>query len=230
MSILESPPICYDTEQNPLLDRFLREGAGRVADLGAGLGRHAGYMLERGIDVDAVDLVFTPQLEEVGRRFDGRCRLIHGDIARPPLEPGSLEGIWASHCLEHVLDPLHVLSEWRRLLRSDGVLCVIVPPFKTQVVGRHVFTGWTVGQLMLTLLRAGLAIRDGAYARHGYNVCAIVRPMPDPPRLAPNDEILCRYVHLFPPAIESEILRSRRTNTFGETISCFEGDIERLNW
>ncbi len=230
MNTLETAPSRYDTDQTVLLARFLREGIQHVVDLGAGLGRHAGYMLERGLRVCAVDHVFTPELQSIAAGFAERCRLLAGDVTRLPLASNSVEAIWSSHCLEHTLDPISVLVEWRRVLRPDGVLCVIVPPFKTQVVGRHVFTGWTPGQLMLTLLRAGFDIRDGAYARHRYNVCAIVRPMRRPVAFAPNDEILCRYAHMFPPPIEAEIMDNRRKNTFGETISFFEGDFDKLNW
>ncbi len=230
MEIAEKSTVSFDTDQNPLLDRFLSEVSGRVTDLGAGLGRHTGYMLERGFDVHAVDRVLTPEIRSIASRYGGRCRLTEADITNPGFPAGSVDAIWSSHCLEHTLDPLSVLGEWRRVLKPDGVLCVIVPPFKTQVVGRHVFTGWTVGQLMLTLLRAGFDIRGGAFARHWYNVCAIVRPLSNPPRFEPNDEILCRHHALFPPQIEREILASRRLNPFGETISCFEGDIQRINW
>ncbi len=220
----------HDTDQNLLLERFLHEASAEVVDLGAGLGLHTGYMLERGRTVVAVDRALTPSLREIARRFPSRCRLVEGDLTCPALGEGRVHAIWSSHCLEHTVDPIGVLRAWRRLLRPDGVLGVVVPPFKTQVVGRHVFTGWTVGQLMLTLFRAGYRIRDGAYARHLYNVCAIVRPEASPPELEANDEILCRYHDRFPPRIAEEIGRNRRLNTFGETISWFEGDIDRLDW
>lgn len=220
----------FDTDQNPLLDRFLAERPSRVVDLGAGLGKHSGYMLEHGVAVDMVDRVITPAAREIAAQYPGRCRLIESDITTLDMDSESIDAIWSSHCLEHTLDPLEVLREWRRVLKPDGLLCVIVPPFKTQVVGRHVFTGWTVGQLMLTLLRVGFDIRHGAFAKHWYNACAIVRPLANPPTFEPNDEILCAHAQLFPPAIEQEILASKRLNPFGETISCFEGEIQRVNW
>lgn len=220
----------YDTDQNALLDRFLEERPGVVADLGAGGGNHVGYLVSRGARVDAVDLNPTDSLRRVATRFPDRCRIIVGDVMRPPFRDESVAAIWSSHCLEHTLNPLAVLAEWRRVLRPAGLLGIVVPPFKTQVVGRHVFTGWTVGQLMLTLFRAGFEIRHGAYLRLGYNVCAIVRRTEEVPNVAANDEILCRYHDRFPPRIDQEILAGRRTNPFGETIGCFEGEIDRLGW
>lgn len=220
----------YDTDQNSLLDRFLKEGPKIVTDLGAGLGSHTGYILDRGCDVLAVDMVLTDSLRQIASRYPDHCRLVREDITNLSFADHSTEAIWASHCLEHTLDPISVLAEWRRVLEVDGLLCVIVPPFKTEVVGRHVFTGWTVGQLMLTLFRAGFDIRQGSYARHLYNVCAIVRPSEHPLVFEPNDEMLWQYHDRFPPKIEEEIIRNKRKNTFGEIISCFEGDIDSLNW
>ncbi len=220
----------YETDQAPLLDRFLDEKPASVVDLGAGLGHHTGYLLARGGVVTAVDAVPTASLLGVARTEPQRCRVVAGDIARLPFADRSVDAIWASHCLEHTADPLSVLAEWRRTLHRGGVLGVAVPPFKTQVVGRHVHTGWTVGQLMVTLFRVGFEVRCGAFARHLYNICAVVRRSEQMPDLRPNDEILCRHHDQFPPTIEAEILRNRRLNPFGETISFFEGDIERLGW
>ncbi len=217
-------------QQGPLIDRLLAEKPGSIADLGAGQGYHARHFVQAGCRVLAIDRVFTPGVRELAARRPDRCRCLQADLARLPLRDGGLEAIWASHCLEHFENPLAVLREWRRTLRPGGLLAVAVPPYKSQIVGRHVFSGWNVGQLMITLLRAGFAIRNGAYAREGYNVFALVRRMDPPVSLEPNDEILCRHHGLFPPPIEQEILEQRRHNDFGETISCFEGDLPRLGW
>jgi SAM-dependent methyltransferase len=220
----------YETDQSLLLDRFLAEGPLSVVDLGAGLGHHTGYLLNHGRTVIALDVVPTASLLEIARTASGRCRIVTADLASLPFAGGVVDAIWASHCLEHMVDPLSALAEWRRTLRPGGVLGVAVPPFKTQVVGRHVHTGWTVGQLMVTLFRVGFDVRGGAFARHLYNICAIVRRAEEVPDLRSNDEILCRHRSQFPPTIEADILANRRLNPFGETISYFEGDIERLGW
>jgi predicted SAM-dependent methyltransferase len=47
----------------------------------------------------------------------------------PMIESGSVEEIWASHCLEHIL-PEKVqptLKEWIRILRPGGIATIIVP-------------------------------------------------------------------------------------------------------
>jgi SAM-dependent methyltransferase len=37
------------------------------------------------------------------------------------------ECVLASHCLEHVANPLRALSEWKRVLTCDGLLLVVLP-------------------------------------------------------------------------------------------------------
>lgn len=216
--------------QRPLIDRFLKERPTQVADLGAGLGQHTRYFLDQGCEVVAVDKVLTDELGAVISSHQDQCRFVESDLSRLPFEDGELESIWASYCLEHMEDPLSVLREWRRVLRPRGILAVSVPPYKSEVVGRHVFTGWNVGQLMLTLLRTGYNIRDGAFARHEWNIFAVVCREEHPPQLQPNDEILCQYCDLFPPQIQEAIGQRKFINPFGETISSFEGEIKQLGW
>lgn len=48
---------------------------------------------------------------------------------------GSVPAIYASHCLEHFphVKTLAVLTEWRRVLESGGILYVAVPDFRRTV-------------------------------------------------------------------------------------------------
>jgi hypothetical protein len=44
-----------------------------------------------------------------------------------PIESGSYECVLACHCLEHIANPLRALAEWKRVLKDDGLLLLIVP-------------------------------------------------------------------------------------------------------
>lgn len=44
-----------------------------------------------------------------------------------PVRDSAYECVLASHCLEHVANPLRALREWRRVLRQDGFLLLILP-------------------------------------------------------------------------------------------------------
>jgi SAM-dependent methyltransferase len=46
-----------------------------------------------------------------------------------PIADGSADAVWAAHCIEHLYEhqvPL-ALKEFRRVLRDDGFVCLIVP-------------------------------------------------------------------------------------------------------
>ena len=50
-----------------------------------------------------------------------------------PLPDGSADAVWASHCIEHLYAhqvPV-ALAEFRRVLRKDGFVCVIVPDLQS---------------------------------------------------------------------------------------------------
>jgi ubiquinone/menaquinone biosynthesis C-methylase UbiE len=43
------------------------------------------------------------------------------------IQDASYEFLIASHCLEHVANPLRALAEWKRVLKQDGSLLLILP-------------------------------------------------------------------------------------------------------
>jgi predicted SAM-dependent methyltransferase len=62
--------------------------------------------------------------------MDGEGNYFNHDILQPfPFESGSVDGIFASHILEHfvLMDALDLVDECYRLLRPGGVLRVSVP-------------------------------------------------------------------------------------------------------
>ncbi len=55
-----------------------------------------------------------------------------------PIPTGAADAVWASHCVEHLYAhevPI-ALGEFRRILRSDGFACMIVPDLQT--IAQHV--------------------------------------------------------------------------------------------
>src|SRR5262249_37970817 len=62
-----------------------------------------------------------PALAQPGRQF------ICEATDLKPIHSSSYDCILASHCLEHVASPLRALEEWRRVLKTDGLLLLILP-------------------------------------------------------------------------------------------------------
>jgi SAM-dependent methyltransferase len=44
-----------------------------------------------------------------------------------PIADRSYGCVLASHCLEHVANPLRALAEWKRILKNDGLLLLVLP-------------------------------------------------------------------------------------------------------
>jgi len=53
---------------------------------------------------------------------------IQADVSKPlPLEDGSVDTIIARHILEHMIDTVEVLNNWKRVLKDGGRLIIAVP-------------------------------------------------------------------------------------------------------
>ena len=50
-----------------------------------------------------------------------------GDLSSHGLADASYDGIYGSHCLEHVHEPLQTLQECRRILRPGGAVVMVTP-------------------------------------------------------------------------------------------------------
>ena len=44
-----------------------------------------------------------------------------------PIQNSAYDCVLASHCLEHVANPMRALGEWKRVLKQDGVLVLVLP-------------------------------------------------------------------------------------------------------
>jgi malonyl-CoA O-methyltransferase len=97
----------------------------RVLDLGSGPGRAAGAMKKRWpkAEVIAVDAAL-PMLREVPKhtRFWRPVRRVNADVSKLPFAEQCVDVIFSSLCLQWLDDLPAVLSEFRRVLRPDGLL------------------------------------------------------------------------------------------------------------
>ncbi|MBA2462256.1 MAG: class I SAM-dependent methyltransferase [Actinobacteria bacterium] len=60
------------------------------------------------------------------RREPGR-RFIRDATALDGIEDASYDVVFSSHTIEHLANPLRALAEWKRVLREDGCLVLVVP-------------------------------------------------------------------------------------------------------
>jgi SAM-dependent methyltransferase len=88
----------------------------------------------RGKDLALLELneagSLTPVLKTFGRYVFGAYPEV--DIHALPYADGDFDLVVHSDTLEHVMNPVHALTECRRVLKPDGALCFTVP----MIVGR----------------------------------------------------------------------------------------------
>ncbi len=79
------------------------------------------YCVGRGIDVGAGYWPLPGAVPVDPFRGKGK------DHALEQFEPGSLDFVFSSHCLEHIESPRDAIRAWRRLLRPGGILFLYLP-------------------------------------------------------------------------------------------------------
>lgn len=99
------------------------EAGGTVLDLGCG-----GQKLHE--KMVGVDIRRNGQMG-VGANYDKPAAAdVEADILDLPMAAGSVDALLAKHLLEHVLDPIAALTEWRRVLKPGGKLVVVCPDYR----------------------------------------------------------------------------------------------------
>ncbi|HVB52061.1 MAG TPA: class I SAM-dependent methyltransferase [Acidimicrobiales bacterium] len=98
--------------------------SGLVADVGCGPGFDAARFETRGFRAIGIDLS-AGMLDVASEGLSGR--LVQADMRTLPISSGQLDGIWCVASLLHVpdVDTIRVLREFKRVLRSSGVLALV---------------------------------------------------------------------------------------------------------
>ncbi|MEO6143321.1 MAG: class I SAM-dependent methyltransferase [Dermatophilaceae bacterium] len=105
-----------------LLQRWLPEEPGDIADLACGTGSLTALVAGLGHSVVGVDLAgnMVERARAKTSQFAGQVTIKQGDVSLPPIEPASLDVILARHILWTLPDPDAALVHWRSLLRAGG--------------------------------------------------------------------------------------------------------------
>lgn len=174
-------------------------GKGCILDVGAGADSpFKGLCLSAGIEYMPFDLIN-------GHDWEGQI---------PNSHIGDFDGIWMSHCLEHMLDTHRAIKRVFTCLKPNGVACITVPPMKRQIVGGHVSL-WNAGLLLYRMILAGFDCRDAAVKSYGYNISVIVRK---------------RQAELPPLKHDCGDIQALSQFFPFEATHGFDGDIAEMNW
>jgi 2-polyprenyl-3-methyl-5-hydroxy-6-metoxy-1,4-benzoquinol methylase len=96
---------------------------GQLLDIGCGNGQALQSMADLGWQVKGVD--FDPKAVQIAQKKGLEVRL--GKVADQDYPSDLFDAITMSHVIEHVYDPLSLLSECRRILKPGGHLVVVTP-------------------------------------------------------------------------------------------------------
>jgi len=188
-----------------------------VLDIGSGAGEQAAIFLKYGKKVTALDYGKSPYYE----RRDPAIQTVIGDFNTYEFaEP--FDCIWASHVLEHQVNPNIFLRKVHHVTKEGGIVAISVPPLKHQVVGGHVAL-WNAGLLLYHLVLAGFDCREASVLRYGYNISVIVikKTFELPEDMAFDQGDIRRIKQALPSNLEFA------PNAVDDP---FNGDILRLNW
>jgi SAM-dependent methyltransferase len=104
------------------IDWLLPSGASHVLDLGAGTGKLTTRLVERGLEVVAVDPI--PDMLEVLRSSLPETRALLGTAEEIPLEDNSVDAVLVAQAW-HWVDPERAIPEVARVLRPGGRLGLV---------------------------------------------------------------------------------------------------------
>lgn len=122
--------------------------------------------------------------------------------------------IWCAHCLEHQRNVGAFLEKIFEDLEDGGLLCITVPPLKTNIVGGHL-TLWNAGLVLYNIILAGFDCSDAQVLKDGYNITVMVNKKPALlPELSMDKGDIEKIAHFFP----------------FEAKQGFDGNIERIGF
>jgi 2-polyprenyl-3-methyl-5-hydroxy-6-metoxy-1,4-benzoquinol methylase len=167
----------------------------RLLDVGCGDGSFLVRMRELGWDVEGVEP--DPVAAHAATR-DHHLQITCAPVEDAALPAESFDVITMSHVIEHVHDPIKVLSECRRLLRPRGRLILVTPNIRS--LGRFLFRsrwlGWDIPRhlfvfssqsLRACVGRAGLEVQGvRTTARSTFHMLPSIRLLTDVQESARN--------------------------------------------
>ncbi len=119
-----------------VLELLKNEKTGRMLDAGAGEGDLTRRLIQMGFDVEACDLL--PEQFKLANR---ECKKVDFNKALP-YSNGSFDFIVCVEVIEHLRNPWHLISEFKRILKKKGKLIITTPNILSVLSRlRFLFTG-----------------------------------------------------------------------------------------
>jgi SAM-dependent methyltransferase len=114
----------HEAGYRAVLDRI---GEGRILDVGCGQGFESARFLAPDREVVGVDYSSDAVSTAASRFGQEGLHVVQMDAAVLGLQTGSFDGVCSSHLIEHFKDPEPHASELARVVKDDGVVCIVTP-------------------------------------------------------------------------------------------------------
>lgn len=106
---------------------------GRLLEVGCGSGSMLSYMNSLGWQTEGID--FDPSA--VSNALEKGLKVSVGSLEAQNFDDAIFDAIMMSHVIEHIPDPVKVLSECYRILKPGGILTLVTP--NTESLGHRIF-------------------------------------------------------------------------------------------
>lgn len=119
------------------IDEFVASLSGKdVLDVGCGAGQITDYLTQKGLNVTGLD--FSQELLKIAKQNSPNSKFILADICDYEQET-KVDGIITKDTLFHLPneDLIHVLQKFKRLLKPNGNICIIMDTPKE--IGENIF-------------------------------------------------------------------------------------------
>lgn len=193
-----------------------------VLDVGAGAMHHSEVFAMHGKKVTAVDYGVSVYFKQHVTKDGVIIDKIFGDFNSLAFKD-VFDCVWASHILEHQVNPDSFLRKLISLVKEGGVIAITVPPLKHEIVGGHVSL-WNAGLVLYRLVLSGIDCSEAAILSYGYNISIIVKK---------------KTINLDGLGVEFDCGDIRRIKQYlpknlefhsNDLDDPFNGNISRLNW
>ena len=112
--------------ESSVFDRVQFEAGAAVLEVGCGVGAQTEILLERFPDITVFGVDASPQQIQRAKKHlahplkQKRVHLLQGDALHLPFDEDRFDGAFVCWLLEHVPEPIEILKEVRRTLKSSG--------------------------------------------------------------------------------------------------------------
>ncbi len=124
----------------PILDELERSGKkGRLLEIGCSAGFFIDEARKRGWEVYGIEL--SKWACDYARDNLGIKNIFHGKLQKTSYESDYFDAVVMKDTIEHLVDPKGTLIELKRILKSDGTICLTTPDISS-FISRLLKTHW----------------------------------------------------------------------------------------